>query len=46
MTHEQRLDSPALRKAVAMVWTLVRARLGDSEDVRQLDEMVRAITAQ
>ncbi len=46
MAPEQRLESQTLCKAVTMVWTLVKPRLGDSEDARQLDEMVRAITAQ
>ncbi len=43
MPPEQRLEAPALKKAVAAVWGLVSARLGNGEEVRELDEFMRTL---
>ncbi len=36
--------SPAMRQAIAQVWDLVRQRLGHSQDVQALDEMIAKLT--
>ena len=36
--------SPAMRQAIGQVWELVRQRLGHSQEVQALDEMIAKLT--
>lgn len=37
---DQQIASPAMRQAIEQVWTLVKGRLGQSEEVARLDELI------
>ena len=37
---DQQIASTAMRKAIEQVWTLVKGRLGQSEEVARLDELI------
>ena len=40
LPQDQQIASPAMRQAIEQVWALVKGRLGQSEEVARLDELI------